>query len=300
MQNVVWFKDVDKSDIPTVGGKGANLGELTKIGAPVPNGFIISADAYFEAVTASGVLDRIRSILYGINVEDPVALDTKASACQEEIKKIVLSKELKAEIFKFYEKLSNGKNALVAVRSSATAEDLPEASFAGQQATFLNVRGKQELTSAILAAWASLFEARAIFYRQQQNFDHAKVGIAVPVQIMVQSETSGVMFTIEPVTNNKNTIVIEAVFGLGEMIVGGKLTPDHYEVDKRTISIKSKKIVSQNLQMILTKSGNQIVGVAKAHQKAQKLPDEKIVELAQIGKKIEKHYFFPQDIEWAY
>ena len=300
MQNVVWFKDVDKSDIPTVGGKGANLGELTKIGAPVPNGFIISADAYFEAITATGVLDRIRSILYGINVEDPVALDTKASACQEEIKKIVLSKELKAEIFKFYEKLSNGKNALVAVRSSATAEDLPEASFAGQQATFLNVRGKQELTSAILAAWASLFEARAIFYRQQQNFDHAKVGIAVPVQIMVQSETSGVMFTIEPVTNNKNTIVIEAVFGLGEMIVGGKLTPDHYEVDKRTISIKSKKIVSQNLQMVLTKSGNQIVPVAKAHQKAQKLPDEKITELAQIGKKIEKHYFFPQDIEWAY
>ena len=300
MQNVVWFKDVDKSDIPTVGGKGANLGELTKIGAPVPNGFIISADAYFEAITATGVLDRIRSILYGINVEDPVALDTKASACQEEIKKIVLSKELKAEIFKFYEKLSNGKNALVAVRSSATAEDLPEASFAGQQATFLNVRGKQELTSAILAAWASLFEARAIFYRQQQNFDHAKVGIAVPVQIMVQSETSGVMFTIDPVTNNKNTIVIEAVFGLGEMIVGGKLTPDHYEVDKRTISIKSKKIVSQNLQMILTKSGNQIVPVAKAHQKAQKLPDEKITELAQIGKKIEKHYFFPQDIEWAY
>ena len=233
-------------------------------------------------------------------MEDPVALDTKASACQKEIKKIELSKELKAEIFRFYERLSNGKNALVAVRSSATAEDLPEASFAGQQATFLNVRGKQELTSAILAAWASLFEARAIFYRQQQNFDHAKVGIAVPVQIMVQSETSGVMFTIDPVTNNKNTIVIEAVFGLGEMIVGGKLTPDHYEVDKRTISIKSKKIVSQNLQMILTKSGNQIVPVAKAHQKAQKLPDEKITELAQIGKKIEKHYFFPQDIEWAY
>lgn len=300
MEDVVWFKDVDKSDIALVGGKGANLGELTKIGAPVPNGFIVTAEAYSEAIASSGALDRIKGILYNLNVEDPIALDTKARACQEEIKKIKLSHDLSKNIIKHYKNLSNKKNPLVAVRSSATAEDLPEASFAGQQATFLNVSGKKELESAISGAWASLFEARAIFYREQQKFDHFKVGIAVPVQIMVQSQTSGVMFTVDPVTNEKNTVIIEAVFGLGEMIVGGRVTPDHYEVDKKTLKIKSKNIVTQLEQMIRTKKGNEVVSVAKAYRKAQKLPDEKIVGLAQIGKKIEEHYFFPQDLEWAY
>lgn len=300
MEDVVWFEDVDKNDVATVGGKGANLGELAKIGAPVPDGFIVTAHAYFDTVEKSGALDRIKGILYELNTEDPVSLDTKAKACQKEIEKIELPQELKEKILKFYEKLSKGKNALVAVRSSATAEDLPEASFAGQQSTFLNIKGRKELLEAILSAWASLFEARAIFYRQEHKFDHAKVGIAIPVQIMVQSETSGVMFTLDPVTNNKEAIVIESVFGLGEMIVGGRVTPDHYEVDKKTMQIKSKNVVLQNKQMVRARGGNKIVSVSKAYQKKQKLPDEKIIELARIGKKIEEHYFFPQDLEWAY
>lgn len=300
MEDVVWFKDVDKNDVATVGGKGANLGELAKIGAPVPDGFIVTAQAYFDTAEKSGALDRIKGILYELNTEDPVALDTKAKTCQKEIEKIELPQELKEKILKFYEKLSKGKNALVAVRSSATAEDLPEASFAGQQSTFLNIKGRNELLEAILSAWASLFEARAIFYRQEHKFDHAKVGIAIPVQIMIQSETSGVMFTVDPVTNDKNTIVIESVFGLGEMIVGGKVTPDHYEVDKKTMKIKTKNVVLQDKQMVRARGGNKIVSVSKTYQKKQKLPDEKIVELAAIGKKIEEHYFFPQDLEWAY
>lgn len=300
MEDVVWFKDVDKSDTALVGGKGANLGELTKIAAPVPNGFIITSRAYFKAITNSGAKDRISGILYNLNTEDSLSLDTKARACQEEIKKIELAKDLKNQVVKYYENLSGTKNPLVAVRSSATAEDLPEASFAGQQATFLNISGKKELFGAILSAWASLFEARAIFYRQEQKFDHLKVGIAVPVQIMVQAQTSGVMFTIDPVTNDKNVIVIEAVFGLGEMIVGGRVTPDHYEVDKETLIIKSKNVALQDQQMVRKKKGNEIVSVSSAYRKTQKLPAEKIIELAKIGKKIEEHYFFPQDLEWAY
>lgn len=300
MQQVFWFDEVDKNDIRLVGGKGANLGELTRIGVPVPNGFIITADAYFEATGKSGVLDRIRGILYDINIEDPISLDSKAKACQQEIKKIKLPQDLKDKILKYYEKLTKGKKAYVAVRSSATAEDLPEASFAGQQSTFLNVKGKEELLESVLLAWASLFEARAIFYRQEKKFDHTKVGIAVPVQLMVQSETSGVMFTVDPVTSDKNTIVIEAVFGLGEMIVQGNLTPDHYEVDKKTLQIITKSIAAQDKQMVRGKIANHIVNVSRAYQKAQKLSDEKIVELAAIGKKIEDHYFFAQDLEWAY
>ncbi len=300
MRSIVWFKEVDKNDIAHVGGKGANLGELTKIGAPVPDGFIVTSQAYFDNLKVSGALDRIRGILYNVDVDNPTALETKAQACQDEIKKITLDKKLEENLYEYYEKLSNKKNVLVAVRSSATAEDLPEASFAGQQSTFLNIKGKDNLKEALLAAWASLFEARAIFYRVQKNFDHFKVGIAIPIQRMVQSQTSGIMFTMDPVTNNKNTIIIEAIFGLGELIVGGQETPDHYEVSKKGFTISAKKIVAQNKQMILSAHGNKTLSVAPAYKEEQKLPDKYIVELAKIGHSVEEHYFFPQDIEWAF
>ena len=300
MRDVVWFKEVDKNDVAYVGGKGANLGELTKIKAPVPEGFIITSQAYFKSIKESGSLDRIRAILYGLDVNNPTVLETRARKCQEEIKKIILDKDLEETIYKYYHELSGKKDALVAVRSSATAEDLPDASFAGQQSTFLNIKGETQLKEAVLAAWASLFEARAIFYRQEKNFDHFKVGIAIPVQRMVESQTSGIMFTIDPVTNDKNKITIEAIFGLGELIVGGRETPDHYEISKKDFQITGKKIARQEMQMIMTQTGNKVLNVAQAYKEEQKLPDEAIIELAKIGHTIEKHYFFPQDIEWAY
>lgn len=300
MPNVLWFSEIGRLDTPIAGGKGANLGELYNLGVSIPNGFVVTATAYFETIKASGVEDKIRAILFGLDVDNPTLLETKAKAAQAEILKLEFDKKLESEIEKFYEKLGNGKNVLVAVRSSATAEDLPDASFAGQQSTFLNVKGKKELKEAILGAWASLFEARAIFYRVQKNYDHFKVGIAIPVQIMVQSEVSGVMFTIDPVTNSKNTIVVEAIYGLGEYIVGGIVTPDHYEVDKQKWEIKNKTIVIQEKQLVKSKVGNKALTVSKPYQKLQKLPDEKIIELAKMGHKIEKHYFFPQDLEWAY
>ncbi len=300
MNDVVWFKDVDKNDVADVGGKGANLGELTKIKAPVPEGFIITAGAYFKNIKRSGALDRIRAILYGLDINNPTTLETKARLCQQEIIKTDLDRDLEKTIYKYYHQLSGKRDALVAVRSSATAEDLPDASFAGQQSTFLNIRGEKDLKEAVLAAWASLFEARAIFYRQEKNFDHFKVGIAIPIQRMVESQTSGIMFTIDPVTNDKEKVTIEAIFGLGELIVGGRETPDHYEISKKNFQIISKKIATQDKQMILAPSGNKVLNVSNAYKNEQKLPDEAIIELAKIGCAIEKHYFFPQDIEWAY
>lgn len=300
MSDIVWFKDVDKKDVGLVGGKGANLGELQKIGAQVPGGFIITSQAYFANLKASGTLERLKGFLFNLDVENPVSLDTKARTCQEEIKKNGLDKKLETAIYQSYGKLSNVRDIFVAVRSSATAEDLPEASFAGQQSTFLNVKGQKNLKQAVIDCWASLFEARAIFYREQQKFDHFKVGIAVVVQKMIQSETAGVMFTQDPVTDAKNTIVIEAGFGLGELVVSGKITPDHYEVDKKNLVIITKNVISQQKMLVGRDKGNKMITISKAFQKKQKLPDEKIVELAKIGQAIEKHYFFPQDIEWAY
>lgn len=300
MQDIVWFSEVDKDDGALVGGKGANLGELYNLDVSIPNGFIVTSEAYFKNLKDSGTLDRIRGILYGLDIENPTLLQSKALACQEEIKKIELDEELERKLYEYYKKLSGPKDVYVAVRSSATAEDLPEASFAGQQSTFLNVRGNGNLKKALLEAWASLFEARAIFYREEKKFDHFKVGIAIPVQKMVQSEVSGVMFTVDPVTASKDTIIIEAVWGLGELIVSGQATPDHYEVVKGSFEIKNRLIVAQKEQLVKKDEGNKLIKVSKAFQKTQKLPDEKIVELAKMGAKIEKHYFFPQDLEWAY
>ena len=299
-EDIVWFSDVDRSDIRLVGGKGANLGELYKIHVPVPNGFIVTSNAYFENLKRSGASERLKGILFGLDVENLNLLESKAGACQEEIKKINLDPQLSQKIESYYKKLTKSKNKPVAVRSSATAEDLPDASFAGQQATFLNIQGSNNLKEAILKVWASLFEARAIYYRTEKKFDHFKVGIAIPVQEMIESQVSGVMFTVDPVTNNKNSIIIEAIYGLGELIVSGQVTPDHYEVDKTDLKIKVKNIVSQKQMLVKNHNGNKIIKVAKSYQRLQKLPDEKIIELTKIGHTIEHHYFFPQDIEWAY
>lgn len=299
-KDIVWFKDVSKEDVNLVGGKGANLGELFRSGIPVPNGFIVTANTYYEAVRQSGTIDRIRGILFNLDRENPTLLESKAIQCQKEILKIKFPQKLENQIEKFYTQLSSrGKKSLVAVRSSATAEDLPGASFAGQQATFLNVRGENELKEAILSCWASLFNARAIFYREEKRFDHFKVGIAVPVQKMVESEVSGIMFTVDPISSNKNKLIIEAVYGLGEMIVSGQTTPDHYEYDKKTNQITQKTIVSQKEMMVKGLKGNKIIPVSRGFRKIQKLPDDKVIELAKIGIQVEKHYYFPQDLEWA-
>ena len=230
---VKWFNEVDKDDIGTVGGKGANLGEMTKSGFPVPNGFVLTAQAYFQFLDESGLTDDLHRILGGLDVNNSDKLAKASKDIEHKITHARFPQEIATEVINAYLSLDKGKNVLVAVRSSATAEDLPTASFAGQQATFLNVTGEANLLEKIKEAWASLFTARAIFYRVTNKFDHFKVGIAIPVQIMVQSEFSGIMFTLDPVTNDKSKIVVDAIIGLGEMIVQGAVTPDHFKIDKK-------------------------------------------------------------------
>lgn len=298
---VVWFGDVDKDDVATVGGKGANLGEMTQAGFPVPPGFIITVHAYEEFLDHANVRGKINGILTAIDVNNSTDLENGAKKIRECITHSPFPKEIALEIIRAYFALGAGvlKHPVVAVRSSATAEDLPGASFAGQQETFLNVQGEANLIENVKAAWASLFTARAIFYRATNHFDHFKVGIAIPVQKMVESEESGIMFTIDPVTNDKSKIVIEAIFGLGEMIVQGAVTPDHYEIDKKSGTITKKDVHIQ--EKIMRKNGlsNEIIALTKKEGGRAKLTDELIIKIADIGKKLEKHYYFPQDCEWA-
>jgi len=298
---IVWFNEVGKKDVSTVGGKGANLGEMTQADIPVPPGFIVTADAYFDFLEKSEIKDEISNRLQTLDPSNSKQLQQVAAEIKQLILDITMPPELAKEIEQAYTQMGGG---LVAVRSSATAEDLPEASFAGQQRTFLNVQGEKEVVTAVQGCWASLFEPRAIFYRHHQGFDRFKVGIAVPVQKMIQSQASGVMFTLEPVTSDSDKVVIEAVFGLGEAIVSGELTPDLSGVDKDSLKIISKKTANQESQLIK----NPTVGAKETNiwaplpaptQSQQKLTDSEIIKLAWLGKQIENHYRFPQDIEWA-
>jgi len=301
-KKVVWFEEVGKGDIPLVGGKGANLGEMTKAHIPVPPGFIVTARSYFYFLEKANLTAEIHRLLSTLDPNDSQELNRVASKIKNMINAAPMPEEISEEIKKAYQKMGRG---LVAVRSSATAEDLPEASFAGQQRTFLNVKGEHGVTAAVQGCWASLFEPRAIFYRAQHGFDHIKIGMAVPVQRMVQSQCSGVLFTLEPVTSDKGKVVIEAVYGLGELIVSGEITPDLYVVEKKGLKILDKKIARQEWQLVRNAKGKRLgetnvrVPVHKAAQQRQKLSDEDIIALAQIGTQIEELYAFPQDIEWA-
>ncbi len=302
-KDVVKFQEVGKGDIPLVGGKGANLGEMLRANIPVPPGFIVTAVAYARFIEQSGLHGRIEAVLSGLDVHDSDALQRVS----EKVKKLIIDTpvpaDIAAQIKTYYQEMGS---ASVAVRSSATAEDLPEASFAGQQSTFLNVVGADRVVAAVKECWASLFEARAIFYRVENGFEHMKVKIAVPVQKMVQSERSGVMFTVEPVTSDRSKITVEAIAGLGEALVSGETSPDMYIVDKESLRILEKHIAVQDTQLARTASGAgkgladiSWQPVPDAVRGSQKLTDEEIVKVAEIGKRIEKHYGFPQDIEWA-
>lgn len=297
---IVNFDQVDKDDVALVGGKGANLGEMVKAGFAVPPGFIVTAKAYRYFIKVNNLQDKIKKELTLLDTDDPRSLERASKGIRSLINRSPIPKILVRKIFKAYEKLDGKlKNPLVAVRSSATAEDLPDASFAGQQETYLNIKGEAVLAEKTREAWSSLFTPRAIFYREQKGFDHFEVSIAVPIQKMIQADVSGVMFTINPSNNDKKIILIEATYGLGELIVQGSVTPDKYEVDKQSLKIKNKQINRQELYLTKVNTLTKQRKVNRKKQKLQKLSDEQIVQLASIGKKLHQHYFFPQDIEWA-
>lgn len=297
---VIDFKDIDKDSISLVGGKGANLGEMTKAGFPVPNGFAVTVPSYELFLKENDIATKIYEILEVTDVEDPAQLEHAATKIQKIINSSRFPDSVFKELVKSYKKLGGTfSRALVAVRSSATAEDLPGMSFAGQQATFLNVKGESALQVAVRECWASLFTPRAIYYRHSNKIKIEKVGISVIVQKMVQSEVSGIMFSIDPVTNRKDRIIIDAVWGLGEMIVQGSYIPDHYVVQKETFSILSKELNNQKMQYIKNGQETKEIEVPKKLQDKIKLSDDQIVALGKISQKLQDHYYYPQDTEWA-
>lgn len=301
-KNILWFEQVDRGDLAEVGGKGGNLGELTQAGIAIPEGFIVTASAYFRFIRSNGIDKIIRKTLADLDPEDTKALNAASKTIRDAILKKEFSAGLEGDILESYAKLSHlikQKNVLVAVRSSATAEDLPSASFAGQQNTFLNIKGEKSLLDAILETYASLFEPRAIYYRAINQFDHLKIGIAIPVQRMVQSQQAGVLFTIEPVTNNPDVMVIDAVLGLGEAAVSGSVSPDHFVIEKGSLKIVEKQIARQSWKIVYQGSKNIHKSLTETEKSSQKISDEQVLELVRIAKQIEAHYKFPQDIEWA-
>ena len=313
---VRWFSDLSKKDVKLVGGKAANLGEMLKIGMPVPQGFVVIASAYESFLEETGLKEKIYKMLE-IDVEDTKKLEEVAGEIRKLIENAEMPKDMEEEIIEAYEVLSFDedliKNAtsdalnilkrgkeftFVAVRSSATAEDSEKASFAGQQETFLNVKGKIELIESIKKCFASLFTARSIYYRVKKSFRHEDVLLAAVVQIMINSDKSGVIFSRDPVKNPEN-VIIEAVFGLGEGIVSGRIQPDHY-VTSRELKIIEKKIADKKIALFRNSSGKtEIVKLTEERSNQQVLTDYEIKKLSGYALKLEEHYNLPQDIEFA-
>ena len=299
--NTVLFKEVGKNDGGLVGGKGANLGEMTRAGIPIPQGFIVTSEAYFRFLDASNLRPRIKEMLKGVDVENAEELERRSGEVRKLISGSKIPVEVAKDIMVNYLKMGSVfRDCPVAVRSSATAEDLADASFAGQQDSYLNVSGEASVVVRVRSCWASLFGGRAIYYRERKKFDHFKVGIAVVVQKMVNSEISGVMFTVDPVSGNKDYLIIEAGWGYGDYIVQGVITPDHYEVFKRDLKVIRYDVVKQKIMEVKARNEVKRVQVPKSKQNRAKLSEKEVVYLAKVGLEIHKHYYFPQDIEWAY
>jgi pyruvate,water dikinase len=303
---VIWFEKLRKTDIPLVGGKNANLGEMVNSGLPVPPGFAVTAYSYEKFIKDTHIAEKIYEIIDDTVTDknDPKQYDAASKKIRKLIEKSVMPKEIENAVKSAYIELNkrlNLKDVFVAVRSSATAEDLPGASFAGQQETYLNVKGAGELIDKVVKCWSSLFTPRAIFYRTEQGFAHDKVFISVGVQKMVNSRAAGVMFTLNPVTGDPDEIVIEGNYGLGETVVSGAVNPDDFVVDKKTLKIKERRISRKAVKYIRDpKTGETVhLDVPGNEQKQPCVNEEEILKLSELAKRIEQHYGNAQDIEWA-
>ncbi|MDH5690694.1 MAG: phosphoenolpyruvate synthase, partial [Candidatus Bathyarchaeota archaeon] len=303
---VIWFENLRKTDIPSVGGKNANLGEMINAGIPVPPGFAITAYSYKRFIEETGISTKIYAIIKETVTDpnDPRQYEIASKKIRELIDSTPMPKDVEEAIRHAYEELCRRLNTnmiSVAVRSSATAEDLPDASFAGQQETYLNVKGENELLEKTVKCWSSLFTPRAIFYRTEKGFKHEDVLISVGVQKMVNAKAAGVTFTINPVSGNRDQIVIEGNYGLGESVVSGAVTPDDFIVDKATLNIVEKRIARKTVQFIRDPSTGKTVHVEVPSEKQEQpcLSDEEIHKLAEMAKRIEQLYGTAQDIEWA-
>jgi pyruvate,water dikinase len=296
MPHVIWFSRLGKGDVPVAGGKGANLGELTRAGLPVPNGFVVSADAYLGAMESGGVRGELVQLAAAVDADDDRALAAAARRLQELVRKAGLPPRLRNEVVDAYAALGAGP---VAVRSSATAEDTASTSFAGMNQTFTNVLGPDDLCARIVDCWASLYGERVVAYRQSRGVTD-EPAIAVVVQDMVPSERSGVMFTVDPASRDPETIVIEAAFGLGEVVVGGLVEPDTYRVAKRGPSISDVRVGVQAYKIERAPGGgDRRVDLPPEEGARRVLTDDEVLEIARLGARVEAHYGAPQDVEWA-
>lgn len=304
-QFLLWFEQLERKDVDIVGGKSSSLGEMTaKTDVPVPYGFATTAYAYRYFIKESGLEEKMRSILSELtDVENSALLRDVSARLRDAIMAEKMPQDLQDTIGAAYVELGKRvgeENPYVAVRSSATAEDLPDASFAGQQDTYLNVQGAETIIAKVKECYASCFTDRAVYYREKQGFDHIEVALSAVVQMMVFSKTSGVMFTVNVATGDDNNILIEAAFGLGEYVVQGTVTPDNYTISKHDHKIIDRCVNEQDIMLVRKKGGDcEEVQVPEELRKVQTLTDEQILELADYAKKIEKHYGCYMDMEWG-
>jgi len=300
MPQIVNLADVSDSDLPLVGGKAGKLGELIRQGLPVPPGFVVTTEAYQAFLDATVLKEEIPGALATLDLDRPESVDAVSRRIRDAFESTEFPPEIRAPIVAAFAQYSREHDVqFSAVRSSATAEDLEGASFAGLQETYLNVEDSDDVLSAIRKCWGSLFTARVLVYRAKKGFDHMEVRLAVLIQKMVESSVSGILFTRDPNTG-ENHMIIEAGWGLGEAIVGGEVTPDHYVVDGATQRVVQKQISEQSIRVVRADGGgNRREEVPVADRSRQKLPDDRIQRLASLARVIESHYRRPMDIEWC-
>jgi pyruvate,water dikinase len=304
MEYTLNFKELNKSSLPKVGGKNASLGEMINAGIRVPPGFAVTTDSYLQFVTETGINDDIFRILSDMKVGDIASQDAASEAIQQIIIGKTLPEEIKSAIALDYEALCETckvESVPVAVRSSATAEDLPTASFAGQQDTYLWIQGAEQVIEKVKECWASLFTARAIDYRIKNDFPHEKVLISVGVQHMVNSKAAGVMFTLNPTDGDLSKVVIEGNWGLGETVVSGSVNPDKFVVDKVIMETSEKTVSTKHIECVFDPEKGSVINadVEEGLQCTCCLEDREVKLLTQMAKTIEKHYGRPMDVEWA-
>jgi pyruvate,water dikinase len=296
------FAHLGRDDVDYAGGKGANLGELTSAGLPVPDGFVVGAPAYAAFCAETGLRERLAELLDGVNVEDTAALQAASTAARELFDHTPMPDPLAQEIRSAYEQLAlDSPQAPVAVRSSATAEDTAATSFAGMNETYLNIRGADAVVDAVRRCWRSLFGARTIYYRGVNGFAQADMDIAVVVQSQVNSTRAGVMFTVNPATGERGELVIEGSFGLGEAVVSGSVSPDRYVVEKATLAIRRREVHHKDLVIeYAPEGGTSQRALSEEDAVRAVLTDDEVVAVAGLGRRIEEHYGSPQDTEWAF
>ena len=299
---ILWFEECSKSVLPLVGGKNANLGEMVNAGIQVPPGFAVTSKAFEQYMDEAALWDQVRDTLSPVSADDIKAVAKAGKSIRNAILSTPIPDEIQQEIMSAYGSLCEKcgvPDLPVAVRSSATAEDLADASFAGQQDTYLWIWGNDEVAKATHECWASLFTDRAITYRMRVGFPQDGVLISVAIQKMVNSRSAGVMFTLDPITADRSKITIDASWGFGESIVQGMVSPDNFVVEKNSLSIKQSIIGQKDKKFVAKGCGTIVEPVPPEQQAVPCISAAEVIEIAKMGMLIEKHYGSPQDIEWA-